>query len=833
MSLDWPSKAKQKKLNEFIGSSQTNPFVSIKYSTKDSLDDFVGRREELTLFKEYIIEVSQKADSKGIRLQGRAGVGKSTLFNYLKKMIETERRENPTVAEYLSSQYDIFSVYMVAPDNILSFGDIWKKLMDAMKGTFEGNLNITELYFPNFILLTLLEFLIKKYPKEALNEFWGKKYSRINLKKFNLSDLHKWITEDNDIPGLITRIQEFIKKYRVDLIKELKFHCDGHQYTISQTDYAQILNLFRVFDWDDAYSSTILNLSPERFPNQDSIINFYNDLFRYYACIKKKQPILLLGIDDFARGPSIDQDLYYTDLAKLLTRLRDSLDFTLFVFISTTGDWMDYDNVVNLQTDLAGQLKGFMETMYLSHLTEKDVIQIFKNRMNSFWDRAHHLRPSEEPSYPFSDSFFSYLYRANGKDLRETIKLLGGIWRKNKIQEKFPNVVSDFDAIRVCHQSDFIPTPISNPQEFELDIIKKYFEKSNDFHDNRKRSEMVEKGLEQAFKALQPQYPAITRVLNNRVIKINNKKRKPDVVLKLHQNRAKFLERTIEFQVKMYSPNNRIEKSKIQSSIDLFNLGYTDVLYFIITGDGFDQNGQAQVDKLREEYPTRVFCPVLSQRQIEYLYFITSFEEIMNKPLDQHPDGFEAAELAINQILGQKFTLFLQDVERLESRDKKYHTTLIEEPIKKEIKKKDLSSFTTTEIPKKSTKKTAKKKSEQKPQKDPRTQEVSLFEKLEQIFPTISVWKPFTMELYGLSDYLQGREGSKYSRQFAVDTVIRNIIDTNVELSNSNFKSLVKGLIQENLIEKKSSTSSLYKLSTTAESLFVEIWKERKIEKNH
>jgi hypothetical protein len=698
--------------------------------------------------------------------------------------------------------------------------------MDAMKGTFEGNLNIKELYFPNFIVLTLLEFLIKKYPKEALNEFWGKKYSRVNLKNFNLYYLNKWVTEDNNIPALITRIQGFIKKHRVDLLKELKFDCDGHQYAISQTDYTQILNLFKVFDWDDVYNSTILNLSPDYFPNQDSIIKFYNDLFKYYACIKKKQPILLLGIDDFAKGPSIDKDLYYTDLAKILTRLRDSLDFTLFVFISTTKDWIDYDNVVNLQTDLTGQLKGFMETMLLSHLTDKDVVQIFKNRMNLFWDKAHHLRSSEESSYPFSDSFFSYLYRANGKDLRETINLLGRIWRKYKNREKFPKVVSDFDAIRVCHQFDFIPTPISNPEEFELDIIKKHFEKSNDFHDNQKRSDMVEKGLEQAFKALQPHHQAITRVLNNRTIKINNKKRRPDVVLKLHQNRAKFLERTIEFQVKMYSPKKRIEKSKIQSSIDLFNLGYTDVLYFIITGDGFDQNGQAQVDKLREEYPTRVFCPVLTSRQIEYLYFLTCFEEITNLPLDQHPDGFEAAELAINQILGQKFTLFLNDIERLESKEKKYTSPTIEESIKTEIKKKDLSSFTTTETSKKSTKKTTEKKSEQKTQKDSQTQKDPLFEKLEQLFPTISVWEPYTKELYGLSDYLQERETSKWPRTFASATVIRNIIDKNVELSKTNFKNLVKGLIQEKLITKH--TSSLYKLSTIAESLFMEIWKERK-----
>ena len=77
-----------------------------------------------TFFKAILV-LNEKV-SRAIRLEGPAGVGKSTLFNFLKESIEAERKDRSPSTQYILNNTDIFSAYFILQGNIYDFG-IFKK----------------------------------------------------------------------------------------------------------------------------------------------------------------------------------------------------------------------------------------------------------------------------------------------------------------------------------------------------------------------------------------------------------------------------------------------------------------------------------------------------------------------------------------------------------------------------------------------------------------------------------------------------------------------------------------------------------------------------------
>ena len=82
--LTWPSEKECKTINMIIFETDLNPFGIASYNPNELVSDFVGREEELNYFKEQINLVINHMISRAVRLEGPGGVGKSTLFNYLK-----------------------------------------------------------------------------------------------------------------------------------------------------------------------------------------------------------------------------------------------------------------------------------------------------------------------------------------------------------------------------------------------------------------------------------------------------------------------------------------------------------------------------------------------------------------------------------------------------------------------------------------------------------------------------------------------------------------------------------------------------------------------------
>ncbi|MBN1215451.1 MAG: hypothetical protein JXA99_08395 [Candidatus Lokiarchaeota archaeon] len=705
----WPSNRDKDEIDSKIFESNLNPFAIASYHQNQSIkSDFVGRKKELFDFKEKIKVIYKEKVCRAFRLEGPSGVGKSTLFNYLKEAIEEERAsENPST-NYILKKCDIFSTYFVIGNKINNFSDIWQPMINGLTPGFEKELN-KDISLPEYIIYNCI-YQMFLLDRELLSEIIWKDYTGErpkNIYNIELVDIIEPL-KNRGSEG-VKDLQEYYKNYKLILRKNFKFTINENSYELKREDNEKIHNLFRVINEDDPdfYLESILNRKSEIFTSDNDLIDYFNDLMRYYTCFTKKQPILLIGIDEIAKSKSEDKEAYYSDLGLILVRLRDLLNYVLFVFISTSKDWKSYDDVIKDNTDLKGQLSDFIDPMVLSQLPIEDLIQVFRNRMVGFWRNYSTLRPPGAPYYPFSENLFEYIYRYCKRNLRDSIVFLRKFWNHFKFNKFIPKLETMFECMREVYKFELKTLDPSKFQSFEWKIINNSFNKPGRFSSNGDRSSAVETGLELAWECLCHESPrTVWDVRNNKTIRTSNsKKRRPDVLVELLSNLGSEYRRNIEFQVKMYKKNSTVAHKDIKSSIQLFNEKYTDYLYFIMTGGGLDSKAEAHVKELEKKWTNRIIRPILNTNQENALYFLALFEEISGKKLGANiKHDIKLVKDMLTIILGQNVDIFLNKIKNLPHREIEIEVIEDEESEGQKVKHKDqtkLSDFEKEDIQKK------------------------------------------------------------------------------------------------------------------------------------
>jgi hypothetical protein len=827
-TLSWPTHLKCEKMNKIVFKTALDPFGLSAYIPGEPVTDFVGRERELAIFKQQLMRILQHGISRAVRLQGPGGVGKSTLFNYLKQSIEKERAHKTEYSNYITEENDIFSTYFDVPDRMLEFRDIWFQLMDTIRANFEAELGY-DLSLPEYIAFQLVYHMFKKNPKEIAEIIWPD----INLNQdFSYIKLQKIIKPIYDNATVIVpKLQNYFRQKSRILRPTFKSIINEKTYEISRRDTSRIANLFRVLDETDSedYLDTILEGSRSLFRGDDDLIRFFNDLMRYYACCTKKQPILLIGIDEVAKSKLNSQEDYFYQLGRLFVKLRNNLNYTIFVFISTTGDWEQYDIALNKKSDLRSQISEFMEKMILKSLDVNELIQVFKNRMIRFWNNYSDVISPLAPFYPFSPHTFLYVYRYRNRDLRDSILFLRKMWFNFRHYRRIPRLETIFENMREIRSLDSNQLSAETLRKFDMDIIRKEFEKPQRFKANSARSNAIEEGMEYAWKCLMNNsIDDITSVENNPNIHFSGHSRRPDVLIRLMGNLGAEFRRNIEFQIKAYGPNAYVDLKEISSSIELFNYQYTDFIYFIITGKGLNSVAKEKIQEMELKYPDRIRYPTLKIDQINYLYFLALFYEITGHSLGHEKSDENSARYCLESILGQTPESFLHRVKQLSFREPIIKVTT--KPIEKIKPISPVSSSQSAEF--KSESKFANIKDYVQKIK-PKTASADfqvkktepIHEDKKEIIKEIPSWitkypnfQSFRFELCALCRYLQTREHiARYKNKFTKATVTKNVIIPNAILDRNKFNEMVNELKNRGyLVPEKSS----FKLTSVGLSLY-------------
>jgi DNA polymerase III delta prime subunit len=839
-SLTWPDGNTLKRLHQIIFETQLNPFGLATYKSGQTLNDFVGRQEELNRFKEEIKKVIQYKQSRAVRLEGPAGVGKSTLFNYLKESIEKERAgEKGSSIQYLLADIDIFSTYFVLPDQIIEFASIWKPLFEGLYAGFDRETG-ADISLPEYVAFHLIYRMFLRDPAGLQGLIWSKSPPPTNLHTVQLRDLIDPIRRGGS--AAIPRLQAYFNEHKRELRDELTITIGGEKYELRRTDNTLINNLFRSIDEDDPdnYLEKVHTGAHDLFKNNDELVAYFNDLCRIYTCCAKKQPLFLIGIDEFAKSDLTARTEYYTQLGNLMIKLRNSLNNILFVFISTTEDWQNYDSVINANLGLAGQISGFMVAINLRSLTTDELIQVFRNRMTHFWQHYSADQPQLAPYFPFNDAVFEYVYLFHKRRLRESINFLGEMWANFHYKNHIPKMETIFEAMREIRQIAQTPLDPATIQRFEWEIIAKAFNHPTRFTTNGTRSAAIETGVEMAWKALaKGQFPEITNVENNNVIHTSSGKRRPDVYLTIHGNLGAEYRRHVEFQIKAYAPNAFVELKHIESSLELFNEQYTDFIYFLITGKGLHPDAEAKVKDLERQYPTRIRRPPLFDNQIEALYFLAMYNEVVGRPLGSQPQDEAIAKAMLERILKQRIEDFIMEIKGLAYRSPiggsmssqespitpptlltpdKGAPSLLDQMIKQPPITPAFGDCSSSPNP---------------PENPPNISSAAQATPVENKSTTkppaawLTIYPAFVqyrLELCALCLYLQEREGTNNQGKFTIATVEKNAIQPNASLDRKKFKLLVTKLKDEGyLIPEKSSL----KLTKTGNALYAAIKSEK------
>jgi len=798
--LTWPSTSDCERLNSIIFETNINPFGIASYNPNEPVTDFVGRREELLKFKEQIQIVINNKISRSVKLNGPAGVGKSTLFNFLKESIEKERISIRPDSEYILKDCDVLSTFFQIPDKISDFLDIWKPMLEGLRPGFEKEIGY-DISLPEYITFQIIYRMFLNDREKLAEIIWKDTERPQRLHQVELRDIIDPLFSQG-MPAVLA-LQEHYSLKKRELRDVFKARIKGRTYEIKRVDNKNILNLFRVIDEDDPddYLELILDANSDLFKTNDDLINYFNDLMRYYACSTKKQPILLIGIDEAAKADPQIYNQYYQNLGNLFVKLRNTLNDILFVFISTTEDWAEFNNIIKKSTDLQSQLGEYMYEMPLTQLNVDELSQVFKNRMNRFWKNYPSQRPLEAPYYPFSENLFEYVYRYRLRDLRDTIHFLKDMWIKFKYLRKIPKFETIFESLREVRKFDARGFNPNKFKRFEWNIIKNSFNDPTRFRSNSARSSEVEKGLEYAWKCLLYENPpTITRVDNNCTIITSSGSRRPDIYLEILGNLGAEFRRNIEFQVKAYDQGGTVALHHIKSSLELFREQFTDFIYFIITGRGLKPDAEAAIKGLEITYPNRIRRPILTEDQRDRLYLLALYKEITGKNLDGTlPKDLQIAKDLLSFIIGQPIEDFLSGIKRLAYRQTITEAEIISPPVVEptETSQTELTSF---------------------------SESLEATEVIAGQFETQVKWlddhpslKPYRFEASALCGYLKTREDGRYKFKFTIPTVEKNVIMPNASLRKQLFRTLVKFLKEKGYIVPDKSS---FKLTQLGEQLY-------------
>lgn len=811
-SMTWPTKKECDSLNHIIFNNPEEPFASARFVKKQEINDFVGRKAELDQFKHILNNILQEQGSKAVRLEGAAGVGKSTLFNYLKQSIEKERATPQGYSTYISNENDILSVYFDIPGKIERFGDLWVDIMGGLRSNFEKELGI-DISLPEYVALNLISLFLKQDFSNVSKIF--QKYAPFTP-QFRISDLRSILDFVEDYPDLIDDLKYYYRTNYRKLLPHMSAKIRSNVFKISRNDSRFIVELLEVLNVKNYEYLEKIN-DGTHFRNTREYLAYLNELLKIYTCCVKKQPILLIGIDEFAKKYSNAEKGYYISLSQIFIELRNNLINTLFVFISTAEDWAQYDKEISMKSDLLGQVSDFMTKMLLTALPEKDVIQVFRNRMNNFWKIYGAERSSLAQFYPFSDAFFEYVFRSCRRDLRRTIILLSNLWGTFKSRRRIPKMETYFEAMHVIANALKRDISARNFESYDWRIIEKEFNNPTRFSTNSQRSSAIESGLEKAWNILRNsnQYD-ISRVENNPTFTIKGHRRRPDVLVYFREQLGTEFRRVVEFQVKAYSEKSTVDWKHIETSLELLKAGITDYIFIINTGKGLDHKAEMKVRELESDFPNNICYPVLNQMQLQVLYYLSLFEEISGETLKNNPETVENMKFCIQTILGQPLQEFTSKLFNLKI-NKEVNAQMVEE-IEQIAIDKQSEQFTQHQvedyIPLKPSSAIVTEISVHK-KENLRLQDENFPEIISTENPdnSSSSWideypklKPFRYELCELCHYMKSRESGKYKHKFTKSTVIKNRIMTNALLSKTNFNKLIDALFEEHYIEKEKSS---------------------------
>jgi hypothetical protein len=634
----------------------SSPFSDFRYAKMKMINGFVGRKEELKKIYSAIRLVSENNSTLAIKVSGPGGSGKSTLFGYLIQLIRSK-----DIFKYIFSdesnrahESDVLMLpcFIDAPKGEkASVRYFWSSLVNSLEGQFSETIKNFFEYFSMRFFFHCLRVIYEEFQDsevlKIMNEFvlsFDQKIQKsdwdfvVNLDEIynNKKIFKREYTE---------RILQLLNKHARSLSQHRIIHKSNKEIRFTyKTDYIKALYdiLNEDFELVESAMSQLSGLSSDFFKSDKNVIEFMLWVASTIEWINKKPVCFVVGIDNlgYLVEKSENHEETYTSFIQTLLQFRNDLQRFLFVLIGTTDDWERFEAFTRQNQDYKSQLSGFIyNVIELSRLKKEEAVEALRFRIQNFW--IQHKKSPKDICYPFSESFFEYLYDYRLKNIREVLKTLNNLWEKFKSMGLVIKFSDPFELIRVVRSGQLDETDVVNfsPSDllpFEIEAMRAAWNSISSGFADKERSKRVEKALANFLDILRENEEPrkICLVSHNPTIQfIQNGKtetRYPDVLVQIYNPLALEDKRTFEIQVKIHSENKKISLTEIKGSLETLQHRKTDALVFLYTGPGLDGNAQSYISETGLSYQVFGTDPP-NENQFNAILFMVFYEEIMQK----------------------------------------------------------------------------------------------------------------------------------------------------------------------------------------------------------
>ena len=597
----------QKKVNDFILTHKHNPFPAPPASS-DYLDNpakfIIGRDNELELITSVLKESLDLPESKLMFLQGKQGIGKSTIVSSIPKHLKDINIHNKVMIVYFNTSND---------EKDYHFLNFYKQTIKVLDDT-----NFLE----KLVFATLNKILMLgiKSGGKVEQDLQNLSISQEYLNKIETDSHLLRSLLNNKIPILKSEIIKYIKSnYRI--LREYL-----------NINFNFLLTIIECFIGDDAFNAS--NALHGFGVYEGFEINTDNDAISTFNDLKKLtkwiygEVTFLIFFDHLERGLNHPTEVYQA-LFSLLHSIRTQKHTCIFISgtldaFTTFYSILDEDRRLQIDNWLS-----FYET--LRPLDPESVANIVKHLLGDFYKNSNFRPDYSYPLYPFGSESITYLYDNTNEDIRKTLIELHEkikIFRKNQVVTP---VITFFDSLLNFRQDRSLHL---TPREITLFAQKLVDENIQD----KNRSTQAEFALINLIKQVKNVNSAITDVKHEKPI--GKKNLKPDVYIELFGRLTLSKVKKIGIEVKIYRVGKEVEKKYVEKTHSLIekDLDYITWVTTVPLSRVKHELHQSLKEKVGRTAP-------LSTDQQAYLSLALYFEQIFKR----QPDPREA-EFVLNRI---------------------------------------------------------------------------------------------------------------------------------------------------------------------------------------
>ena len=603
--------------------------------------------------------------------------------------------------------------FITCTDEILGFIDFWKLLCETLEiesqSFFELLLYRILIRLWNIYSYSGHEFESKKKELEIL--LFGDPPNFLKLHQMDFDSIRSHFQEPQ--PPLSEssgkdKLKQFFNKTIWDMKKySNKFVIPGKGSYTAKIDARS----------SPKYLSWLVDLIPEKEqtlptcwdqikdPNKSNpFLKTDGDVFKFFAWAKEtfewaegKPLIFLIAIDEILSPiTKLNDPSAWKKLGTLFVTMRGHLKYVLWVLIDTEEEWNEYDQAIQKKSDLQSQIGGFINNkIVLNPLSIEEMKNVLKKRVELFWEGTNQPILQHNPIAPFTDEAFEYIIHYYNRKLRNCIKACDSIWGIFKNQEKvskFLDYYQTFNLIR--RKENNLPVQdtftISSLHPFEINYLIKQFWSQVRFSTEGVRSEYIEVALWKAFLLLkQDESQVIGEAKHNRQ---KTQLRRPDVLVPFFENEGPIKTLLVEYQVKMYSESELINKEvpsgELDSSIELLTNHSIDALH-IITTIPLSKSIKKKLEPFKERI---ISYQPINNHQLVALICFQDFNSLFNRTLTI----IETKSL-LQIIFNKPWDIYIEDLRLIQSGVEKEKQELgvqiIDENLELEPVQTDLNTF--------------------------------------------------------------------------------------------------------------------------------------------